>query len=146
LTAISPLTSSSRTPGGSSPSARNCRAVILIVLTDICRHYSRDFAIPSTPVDAVHFPLLAKSAAQEFSMIRQILLLSFVLGTPVLAAPPKAQLVPWTASIDPPKERIEYAKDIRLTLPAKDVGVRFIAANVDRNGTYLVVGLMSGGP
>src|SRR5207249_10616245 len=33
LTAISPSTSSSRTPGGSSPSSRNWRAVILIVLT-----------------------------------------------------------------------------------------------------------------
>src|SRR5205823_11475399 len=70
----------------------------------------------------------------------------FALATPAIAAPPKAQLVPWTATVDPQKEKIDYTKDVRLTLPAKDVGVRFIAANVDRNGRYLAVGLMSGGP
>ena len=76
-------------------------------------------------------------------MVRQLLVALFVLGIPVFAAPPKTQLVPWTATFDPPKEILHYAKDVRLTLPAKNVGVRFLAANVDRSGRYLAVGLMT---
>jgi WD40 repeat protein len=77
---------------------------------------------------------------------RHISITLLLVQTWSFAAPPKAQLVPWTASVDPLKEKLQYAKDVRVTLPAENVGMSFIAADVDRNGRYLAVGLMTGGP